>query len=187
MWLLAAFSFVIFVTFLRVDAQEKSKKQTSFKYGGVATCKACHLTKKSGAQFKVWQKGPHAKAYETLKTPKAQEFAKKAGIEDPLKSEKCLKCHVTAFGVDEKLKGPKLTMEEGVSCESCHGPGSGYKKRKIMLAIYAGKEDGAKYGLVIPTEKVCKTCHNEESPVYKGFNFKEMAAKIAHPVPKKEN
>ncbi len=38
-------------------------------------------------------------------------------------------------------------------------------------------------GLIIPDEKVCKQCHNEESPTFKEFNFKEYVAKIAHDDP----
>jgi hypothetical protein len=164
-------------------AQEKAAA-SEFQYGGVITCKPCHLTPKSGAQFKIWSASPHAKAYETLKTPAAKEAAKKMGIDDPATSDKCLKCHVTAHGVDAKLKGAKLTLEEGVSCEACHGPGSAYKGQKLMKDIYDGKVDGAKYGLIEPTEEVCVKCHNKESPTFKGFNYKEDAAKIAHPVPK---
>lgn len=90
-----------------------------------------------------------------------------------------------AYEVDAKPKGPKHKMEDGVGCESCHGPGSAYKSRKIMKAISEGTEDGAKYGLVTPTEETCVECHNKKSPTYKDFKFEEMAAKIAHPVPKK--
>jgi len=39
-------------------------------------------------------------------------------------------------------------------------------------------------GLVIPTEETCKRCHNEKGPSFKGFNFKEMFAKIEHAKPK---
>ena len=183
--LLLLFSLMLFISAFEVRDQEKTVKKTTFKYGGVATCKPCHLTSKSGAQYKIWAKGPHAKAYETLATPKAKEWAKEADIEDPQKSEKCVKCHVTAYGVDAKLKGPKLKMAEGVSCEACHGPGSEYKKRKVMLDIYAGKVGGAKYGLVKPIKEVCVGCHNEESPAYQDFKFEELVAKIAHPIPKK--
>jgi hypothetical protein len=38
-------------------------------------------------------------------------------------------------------------------------------------------------GLILPDEKVCKKCHNEQSPHYKGFNYKEYVAKIAHDDP----
>lgn len=182
--ILLSMSFLALILAFKVGAQEKADEKATFSYGGVATCKACHLTKKSGAQYKIWANSLHAKAYEALGTAKAKEVGKKSGVEEPQKSEKCLKCHVTAFGVDAKLKGPKLKLEEGVSCEVCHGPGSAYKGRKLMKAIYEGKEDGAKYGLIKPTEDVCVKCHNEESPTFKEFKFDEMVAKIAHPVPK---
>lgn len=160
-------------------AQEKKPE-----YGGVATCKVCHMTAKSGAQFKIWQASQHAKAFETLMGDKAKAIAKEKGIDDPSKSEKCVKCHVTAFGVDASMKGPKLTMEEGVGCEACHGPGSLYKPMKVMKDITAGTIKGADYGLIEPTKEVCMTCHNEESPTYKPFNYDERVAKIAHPTPK---
>lgn len=161
-------------------AQEKAAQ-----FGGVATCKTCHLTKKSGAQFKVWSASPHSKAFEVLKSDEAKAIAKEKGIADPSTADACLKCHVTAFGVDAKMKGPKLTMEEGVSCEACHGAGSNYKSMKLMKDITAGKIKGEDYGLVLPTEAVCVTCHNEESPTYKPFKFEEAAKKIAHPIPEK--
>ena len=169
-----------------VQAEKPADGKAAFKYGGVATCKACHFTKKSGAQYKVWKAGPHAKAFATLQTPEAKEVGRKLGVADPATSDKCLKCHVTAFGVAAELKGPKLKQKDGVGCESCHGPGSAYKKKKIMTDIRAGKVDRAKYGLVKPTKETCMQCHNEESPSYKSFNFEEAVAKIAHPMPPKK-
>lgn len=157
----------------------------NFKYVGVKKCKICHSSKKHGAQYKIWQNAAHAKAYETLASAKAKKIAKEKGIADPQKAPECLKCHVTAYNEPASKKASTLTMEEGVSCEACHGPGSAYKKMGVMKKIYAGKVDAAKYGLVIPDEKTCKKCHNPESPTFKGFNFAEMSKKIAHPVPKK--
>ncbi len=75
-----------------------------------------------------------------------------------------------------------MTIEEGVSCESCHGPGSAYKKMKIMK----DHEKSLANGLIVPTEKVCKTCHNEKNPFHKPFDFKKMVAKVQHPVPAKK-
>ncbi len=46
------------------------------------------------------------------------------------------------------------------------------------------KEKAIAKGLIIPDEKVCRKCHNKESPNFKGFDFKTYAAKIAHPIPK---
>jgi len=176
----------LLVMFLFVAAslsQAQDKKE--YVYGGVKTCKACHMTKKSGAQYKVWLKTGHAKAFETLKSEKALAVGKKVGVPEPSTSPKCLKCHTTAYGVADNLKGKKLTMEEGVGCEACHGAGSAYKSRKIMKGIRAGELKAEDYGLKIPTEETCRGCHNPENPTHKEFNYKERLAKIAHPIPEK--
>ncbi len=89
-----------------------------------------------------------------------------------------MKCHSTAASIDKSLNGG-IKVEEGVSCESCHGPGSVYKSATIMK----NKQLAHSKGMIIPEEKVCKTCHNEESPTFKGFNYKEYVAKIAHDDP----
>ncbi|APF19068.1 YVTN beta-propeller repeat-containing protein [Caldithrix abyssi DSM 13497] len=155
-----------------------------FKYVGAAKCKTCHNTKKSGKQYTIWKNGPHAKAMESLKSEASLKYAKEHGIADPSTDPKCTKCHATMAAVDKALIDPKgkLTMEEGVSCESCHGPGSVYKK----LSIMKDREKALANGLVLPEEKVCVTCHNEQNPFHKPFNYKEFSAKIAHPTPKKK-
>ncbi|NOX38645.1 MAG: cytochrome C554 [Calditrichaeota bacterium] len=167
-----------------VKAEEKQ-----YKYVGVGGCKTCHKTKKSGNQYGIWLETKHAKAYETLKSEEAAKIAKEKGLDKPAyESPQCLKCHVTAYDVEPARLGKKYKKEDGVQCESCHGPGSAYKKKKIMkdreLAIANGLnpilvEDGT-------AEKLCKTCHNEESPTFKGFNFKERWEEIKHPVPPKQ-
>ncbi len=136
-----------------------------FNYIGAAKCKVCHNRPDKGEQFKKWSESKHATAMKSLKP-------------DEAKNPKCTKCHSTAAGVDQNLV-ETITVEEGVSCESCHGPGSAYKTIPIMKS----KEQSVAKGLIIPTEKVCKKCHNEESPHYKGFNFAEASKKIAHPNP----
>ncbi|MEE9271024.1 MAG: cytochrome c family protein [Candidatus Krumholzibacteria bacterium] len=152
-------------------------------YLGAAKCKMCHKTPAQGEQFGIWQKGPHAGAYESLASEKAMEVAKKQGIEDPQKADACLKCHVTAHGVDAEYLGPKYAITDGVGCESCHGAGSDYSKKKAMVAVTSGKAEGASVGLIKPTKETCVTCHNEESPFYKEFDFEKMFAKIKHSVP----
>jgi len=141
-------------------------KAQDFEYIGAKKCKMCHNKKAKGEQYAVWLKGPHAKAMESLKG-------------DEAKDPKCLKCHSTVGGVDPDLVPDGMTVKEGVSCETCHGPGSEYKGKKIM----SSREESMKNGLILPTENVCKTCHNEESPDFKGFNFEEYVAKIKHMAP----
>ena len=158
------------------------EEEQTFSYVGVDKCKMCHKTKKSGNQYELWLNGPHAKAYEVLASEQAMNIAKDLGIEDPQKSDQCLSCHVTAHAVDAKLKEETLTMEEGVSCEQCHGPGSAYKKMTLMK----DREKAIANGLIIPTEETCLQCHNENSPTYKPFKFEERVKLIAHPVPAEE-
>lgn len=158
--------------------------QDTPKYVGAGKCKTCHKRESIGDQYKIWENSQHAKAMKTLASAEAKKIAKEKGIADPAKDAKCTKCHSTYASVDAKMLDPKtkLTLDEGVSCESCHGPGSEYKSNKVMkdqkLAISKG--------LIIPDEKTCKGCHNSESPTFKSFDFKTAYAKIKHPVPEKK-
>jgi hypothetical protein len=149
-------------------------------YAGTKICGICHKSQDKGDQLGKWQAGPHAKAFEKLGTPAAKEIAKKQGIDDPQKSGKCLKCHSTAYNFGETAVVEKIKPEEGVTCESCHGPGNGYKTKSTMES----REKSIAAGLIYPATKTCKECHNEQSPTYKAFDEKKFAEKIAHPNPK---
>jgi cytochrome c peroxidase len=154
------------------------------KYMGVRNCSMCHKGEAKGKMFEIWQASKHAGAYKTLLTPEAKKIAEKKGLKKSAgESPECLKCHVTAHGVDAKLLDAKFDMKDGIGCESCHGPGSEYKAMGIM-------KDRAKAvaaGLIIgkDDEKLCKKCHNSESPTYAEFKYKEFWAKVKHPLPKK--
>ena len=175
---------------LVVGAEEEAKaEKPAFTYVGVKTCKMCHKKPATGDQYTVWSEKAHAGAYATLASEESMAKAKELGIEDPQKSEKCLKCHATAFAVMDQLgEGSKLkiTMEEGVSCESCHGAGSGYKSKKVKTQIVAGEIEGPSVGLLAITAETCTECHNEENPFHKEFKYDEYVAKIAHPIPAAE-
>ncbi len=149
------------------------------KFTGASKCKVCHSAEKKGNQFGVWSASKHAKAFETLGTPQAKEVAKKAGVADPQTDKGCLSCHVAGFDAPEAMKGPKWAKEEGVTCESCHGPGEDYSPMKVMR----DKAAAVAAGLVIPDEKTCKTCHNEKSPTYKPFSFAKEWPKVKHDNP----
>ncbi|MDQ1352970.1 MAG: hypothetical protein QG657_3276 [Acidobacteriota bacterium] len=137
----------------------------SFQYIGVSKCKMCHKGEKKGLVFEKWEKSTHAKAIETLK----------AKGED--KNPKCLECHVTGFNAGGyKVGDATAATLEGVQCESCHGPGSEYK----TISVMKDKKLAMEKGLIEPNEALCKKCHNEKSPTFKGFNFKEYSAKIDH-------
>jgi len=96
---------------------------------------------------------------------------------DPTEAPECLKCHATGYFPGEQMM-PTNKKEDGVTCEACHGPGSVYKNKH-------GKEkteEGLKLGLIIGKndEKICKKCHNPESPTFAGFNYKKDWEKVKH-------
>lgn len=163
-------------------SSSSSAENAEHNYVGVKGCKMCHMAPAKGAQYKSWEESKHAKAYETLGTEEAKKIAAEQGIEDPQESAECLKCHVTGYGADASRFEPTYTMEEGVGCESCHGAGKDYKNIKIMKDVEQAKANG----LILPTEEVCRKCHNEESPTYKEFDFEARYKEIAHPRPEKE-
>lgn len=150
----------------------------NFKYIGAAKCKMCHNKPPKGEQYNKWMAGPHASAMKTLAGDAAKKIAADKGIADPAADAACIKCHSTVGHIDAKLVAG-IKMEEGVSCESCHGPGSMYKSPSVMKR----RDLALTKGLILPTEEVCKKCHNEESPTYKEFDFATASAKIAHPDP----
>lgn len=153
----------------------------TFKYIGAEKCKVCHNKPATGDQYGKWLKDPHSQAIKTLSNKESMDYAKKNGIADPAKEPKCLKCHSTFDRADAKLRAT-ITKTEGVSCETCHGPGSSYKTPAIMK----NRAQALKTGMIISDEKLCLGCHNKENPFFKEFNYKTYSEKIAHPNPAKK-
>jgi hypothetical protein len=155
-------------------------------YVGAKKCKTCHKKELIGNQYGAWEEMKHAKAFETLKGEKALEVAKEQGLATaPHEAGECLKCHATAYGEDpSKFAKKPLNPEDGVQCETCHGPGSLYKKKKTMSdhdkSVAAGMWEPGK------DDKICVGCHNDESPTWnadEGFDFEKRKEEIAHAIP----
>jgi len=174
-------------------------QDNTFKYQSANSCGICHKSSKKGNQLGAWQKTKHANSLETLKSEASLVIAKEKGLsKPPSEADECLVCHVTGWGQDggyqiltadfvndpANARAVKKNNSLGaVGCEMCHGPGSKYKSKKTMEGIFAGEIDPATVGFVVPDENVCKTCHNEKSPTFKDFDYKEGIAKTAHPYP----
>lgn len=164
---------LIFLLGLAVLFSTAVSAQT-YKYIGAAKCKMCHNKPDKGEQYAKWEAGPHAKAMDALK-------------DDEKTNATCLKCHSTAGSVDSGLLAG-LKADEGVSCESCHGPGSMYKSAAIMK----NKKMALSKGMTEPTEETCKVCHLGDKPdghvaAKKPWNFAEFVKVIAHDDPTTTN
>ncbi len=159
-----------------------TQAQNGHSFIGVDGCAMCHKTEKQGNQLSIWKESKHSKAYETLKTEKANQIAAEKGFKTAaVETAECLKCHASGYNVDASLLGKKFKVEDGVQCETCHGAGSDYKDMKIMK----DKDLAIKNGLVMhdKLESFCIGCHNVESPTFVDFNLDESWNKIKHNIP----
>ena len=169
------------------SAKADTVKKKEHAYVGISRCKMCHNTKKWGKIYDKWSATKHATAYATLANKESKAIAKKMKIKDAQKSEKCLVCHVTGYEASAKLKGEKYSMEEGVTCEACHGPAGDYLKSHIKKD---NKKQAMADGLIMPTEELskelCVKCHNKQSPTYQEFKYKEAIKLVEHHKPTAE-
>src|SRR5262249_19321726 len=112
-------------------------------FTGPSKCVGCHDHDRQAAK---WQKEEpaafkgkaHFNTLKQLDAPKSAGFVKAIGLADPYDVKgSCVKCHGTVFRGDANA---------GVSCESCHGPSSGYndvhqQKGAHLKAVAAGMRD----------------------------------------------
>lgn len=104
--------------------------------------------------YTTWKASPHARAKDVL-SPTQQRDAR------------CLSCHAPN-DVDQR--------QAGVTCETCHGGGQYYSPRYVMK----DPELARLSGLVDPTEKSCRACHDASSPSLKPFDFGAKLKAIDH-------
>jgi Cytochrome c554 and c-prime len=164
----AVFALAWFVGIPGAVAQEAGR--TSFKYIGAGSCSAtaCHggvqpktITSVQQNEYSIWVvQDSHAKAYRSLQNPVSLRMGKILGIGKPESAPKCLACH--ALAIPAAQKGRDFDIGDGVSCESCHGPASGWlgphttkdfpRARSVALGMYDTSD------LLRRSEK-CLTCH----------------------------
>lgn len=104
--------------------------QEKFKYASMAGCntKDCHgaeAPKGSPAlnEYVIWKaKDPHSKTFTTLYKAPSKAMGQKMGIAKVHESPKCLSCHSKVVPPDQVMPNAKWSIQNGVSCEVCHGP-----------------------------------------------------------------
>jgi hypothetical protein len=184
----------------------------NLKFDGAQSCSnaKCHGADKPKegagattlAEFTQWSAGDppdrHAKAFETLGKDDSKAIAAKLKIADAATSARCTSCH--ALAVPDKLHGKQFSLEEGVTCNSCHGPSEKWasphaqagwtEKQRTALKTHDGFL--AKWGLYdtkspLARANKCTSCHlaidadmvaaGHPQPVFELDYFSKSAAK----------
>jgi hypothetical protein len=174
------------------------EKAAAWEYVGQSQCKVCHNSAKEGGQWDTWKATGHARAFEILKSEAAQKVAAERGLDKPAhEAPECLRCHVTGYDVAAAAAPAKIKPEEGVQCESCHGPSSEHLKDARVIKFSPEKiaEIDIMANKVHPDASLCAGCHNPDSPTWDtarytladgttaGFDFEQAWKKIAHEFP----
>ncbi len=116
------------------ETTERFRAQAKqLKWEGVASCDSaqCHNRPIQGKRFteaRTWfHEDKHAKTYtRTLDSDRSRQIVKNLRRLASLAQAKpqdealCLQCH--SMNVPRELRGKKFSPDEGVGCESCHGP-----------------------------------------------------------------
>lgn len=100
------------------------------RYAGMARCntKECHgadAAKGSPAlnEYTHWKTvDPHSKAFTTLYKAPSKAIGQAMGVAKAFDSPKCLSCHSKVVEPSRVVPGAKWAVQNGVSCEVCHGP-----------------------------------------------------------------
>ena len=155
-------------------------------YVGVRVCGTCHNGPTMGHQYSKWLMSKHARGYAALSLPESREIAKVSGIRElPWKSPVCLGCHSTASTTENWEKDDGFRVEDGLQCESCHGPGSEYASATVMR----DRKAAMAAGLQLPTTDTCMGCHKQKGSHEAVLNhptvdIEKAIKEIAHPLPK---
>jgi YVTN family beta-propeller protein len=167
------------------NATPAGAQQRSPVYVGARVCAGCHSGPETGHQFSLWLLSKHSMAYATLAMPEAKEIAELSGIRlDPQESFTCLGCHSSGAQAEDWEKDETFRIEDGVQCETCHGPGSEYMSGDVM----ADRQAAMKAGLRMPDGDTCLRCHKPKGTHVAVLNSPqqdvvEAMSRIAHPRP----
>jgi hypothetical protein len=173
----AAFLFTAaFTTSLRASAparalpaRTQAAPGDAGNYLGPGSCSAvaCHgaIRPMPGArilqtEYSIWvSQDRHGRATEILGSSVSQRMGRILGIGNPQQAQKCLLCH--SLDVPATVRG-RTFATEGVSCEACHGPATGWLGYHVTKD--ARHEESVKRGMydtkdVVKRTEKCLTCH----------------------------
>jgi hypothetical protein len=174
----------------------------AFQYAGSAVCSGCHATTPENPRTPfpysigfikldesvTWDKeDKHSIAYKRLNSDRGRRMASLLKVDVNKREAGCLNCHSASINeVSNRAdQGVQFNPSEGVSCENCHGPYSGWAGEHIQTPFRTkGSADWAKVGfndLRSPDRQAekCLSCHIGNSEEGKVVTHEMYAA--GHP------
>jgi len=142
------------------------------KHLGVVNCanSLCHgsITKWKDSpvlqnEYVTWSRvDKHAtKAYQVLFEERSKRITRNLGIKEPPHQAKlCVDCH--AHNPPPQLRGERFKVEDGVSCEACHGPAEKWIEAHVAPgATHAKNLANGLYPTSDPVAqaRLCLSCH----------------------------
>lgn len=107
---------------------------TEPRHEGVATCASttCHGAARPLAgssvlqnEYVTWSEfDPHAAAFRTLQNERSATIARRLKLGPAERAPACLACHSEV--VPAAVRGARFQQDDGIGCEACHGPASGW-------------------------------------------------------------
>jgi hypothetical protein len=140
----------------------------SYTGAGSCTSSNCHgsVWPRTGGkinqnEYTQWStKDKHSKAYAVLLEPRSRQIARNLKIDKPETAAVCLDCHATNVAANERASS--FDIADGIGCESCHGPASGWlgphttrdwtHEQSVRLGMADTKD-------VKKRSELCASCH----------------------------
>ncbi len=120
-------------------------------------------------EYVTWQKhDKHSQAFKVLGNDDSARIVKHLGLRDAQREPLCLQCHST-YVPEVERRGDKFQLEDGVSCEGCHGAAENWLSSHTSRGTK--HEDNIGKGLVelagVKRAELCLSCHmgNDEKTV----------------------
>jgi len=158
----------------KIPAPESA--DATFRLMGAATCASMSCHNVAGArgafrsEYSTWAgHDAHARAFQVLYDERSQRIARNlyGPKANAWEQQVCLNCHSSkhAESVVDAASG-RFSLADGVGCESCHGPASGYLREHYGAGfknLTAAKKEET-YGLwqtkdLVARAKICADCH----------------------------
>jgi hypothetical protein len=157
------------------------------------------------SEWKIWaEQDKHASAYKVLGEPRSQRIGQLLGKDVLAPATGCIQCH-TANTVNELWSpacfrnGQNVSVQEGVGCQTCHGPAELWESEHIKAGWRAkSPAEKAEFGFntmedPVQRASMCTSCHIGSSergriithemyaaghPMLSGFDMEAFADKM---------